>query len=200
MLNILKKHFADWHRLNPVAREDNKNRIRSKYQKTLCIMFSDIAEFSHKTRVLGDLDFLGQLQLVHSISDKYASMHNGRIIRTVGDNLFFAFQDPLSALKTAINIQNELASYNAKVGRDIEKIKVCFGISSGSCLDFGVEIYGDCVNIASKLAEDIAEEEDILVEKDTLLLIRDKLEGHVYKEISRSISGITINYCIIEKQ
>ncbi len=194
MYEILKDIFSGWHDSDPEARKRIKGKIHDKYSRELSIMFSDIADFSYKTRAIGTVEFLSQLDLVYSIARKHTRKNKGRIIRTIGDNLFFAFDGPLESLKTAVSIQKELARENEGKDDPLQKIQVCFGITYGQCLDFKREIYGDCVNMASKLAEDIADSNDILLGEKAFSMIKGHLQDIPAVMENTVISDIPLCY------
>lgn len=74
----------------------------------------------------------------------------GRVINTWGDGLIAEFPSVVEAVRTAVDIQNELAGLNATrpaEGRMLFRI----GINLGDVIVEGDDLYGDGVNIAARL-------------------------------------------------
>ena len=77
-------------------------------------------------------------------------------------------------------------------------IRIACGIDYGKILVVGSEdCFGDAVNRASKLGEDVAEAGDILVTKEAMELVPVEA-GIKAREINISISGIEIPAYMVE--
>jgi len=74
--------------------------------------------------------------------------HNGEVLQFVGDGTFCVFDSAIEAVNSATEIQNTLASEDG--------IDLRIGIHVGDVVSKGEEIYGDGVNVASRL-EPLAE-------------------------------------------
>lgn len=84
------------------------------------------------------------------VIDPTLNENGGRIVRIMGDGLLVEFASPVSAVKTAISIQQTLASL--EVG-DLNKhlLRFRIGLNLGNVVVDGDDILGDCVNIAARL-------------------------------------------------
>ena len=91
------------------------------------------------------------------------SKNSGTLVKFVADNVFASFQSAEDAIKTAIDINNQLDEINQASSKQWD-ICVSTGIDYGRylCTDDG-DVFGDAVNCASKLGEDIAHKNEILV-------------------------------------
>ena len=74
----------------------------------------------------------------------------GRIVDSPGDNVLAEFGSAVNALKCAVAIQELLKEKNAELPDD-RKMVFRIGINIGDVIVEGGEIYGDGVNIASRL-------------------------------------------------
>jgi class 3 adenylate cyclase len=77
---------------------------------------------------------------------------------------------------------------------DAEQIWLAIGIAHGRILDLGgADIFGDAVNIASKLGEDTANEGDILVTADAAAQV-DPPPGFRFEARRTRISALELDY------
>jgi adenylate cyclase len=121
------------------------------------------AGFSHLTRERGILHFLGLIRRSHTMSLPAVEKHGGTIIKIVADDIIAVFDSPKHAIDAAVDMQKRIREYNGAAEEDF-RIGMCIGIESGRILLIGDEdLYGDPVNIASKLGEDLAGRGCILV-------------------------------------
>ena len=123
-------------------------------RKLAAIMFTDIKSFSKKMSENEELAM--QILRVHddtlkAIIEKY----DGKIIKAIGDAFMVDFSSAVNAVKCAIESQEVFFVYN-KGKTELEKIEVRIGIHLGDVITDGNDIFGDGVNIASRL-EGIAE-------------------------------------------
>lgn len=115
--------------------------------------------------------------------------HGGRIIKFEADNCFAVFPEPASAARTAITIQHAIAAANILTSEDMD-IHVTIGIDYGKILILNEDdMYGDAVNRACKMGEDIGKADDILITKEAMDMIPEeaRIEG---KPIEVSIGGM----------
>jgi adenylate cyclase len=121
----------------------------------------------------------------------------GRVVKFEADNCFSIFPDPLSAVRAAISMQFAFDAANLLTPDELD-IRIACGIDYGRILLVGGEdCFGDAVNRASKLGEDIACAGEIFVTEEAMKLIPAGA-GIVGKHQEISISGITIHGFAIE--
>jgi class 3 adenylate cyclase len=78
------------------------------------------------------------------------------------DNIFALFEKPEDAIRAAIDMQQWLRRRN--LGKtDADQYSVCIGINSGTVVRLADNVYGDMVNVAAKIGEDVAAKDQILV-------------------------------------
>ena len=122
------------------------------------------------------------------------------MIKYEADNCFAVFPDPLSAVNAAMAMQHAFHASNLMTSDDLD-IYISCGIDYGKILVIkGEECFGDAVNRASKLGEDIAAAGEVLITKEALEMIPREM-GIKTRELSVSISGINITaYSVIVRQ
>lgn len=85
----------------------------------------------------------------------------GRVVDFIGDNMLAEFPSTLAAVECAVQIQHTLAEMNTTLA-DSRRMNFRIGIHLGDVMSDGERIYGDGVNIASRL-ESLAEPGGICV-------------------------------------
>lgn len=124
------------------------------HRKLTTIFSADVQGYSR----LMEADEEGTLATLKRYRDamgRLIAAHGGRVINTWGDSLLAEFPSVVEAVRAAIDVQNELASYNAGL-TDHERMLFRIGINLGDVMVEGADIYGDGVNIAARLQESAA--------------------------------------------
>jgi class 3 adenylate cyclase len=123
--------------------------------------------------------------------------YNGSMIKYEADNCFAVFPDPLSAVDAALAMQHAFAASNILTADDFD-IHIACGIDYGKLLVIGREdCFGDPVNRASKMGEDLAAAGEILVTKEAMDMIPTAANIPA-REMIVSISGILIPAYVIQ--
>lgn len=125
--------------------------------------------------------------IVEPIIRKYG----GRVVKFEADNCFARFRKAENAADAAVGIQIAVAAANRTTPEDID-IEVSIGIDHGDYLLIeGKDFFGNPVNRASKLGEDLGGAGDILLTEDVMRCIknRERFEGET---VEFSISGISL--------
>lgn len=135
--------------------------------KNLTIMFTDIKGFTQKTSQQSrsatvDL-IMRHRDLLMPVFDKY----HGRVVKTIGDAFLVVFESPTNAVLTGIELQDVLMEHN-RDSHDGERLEVRVAINSGEVSLVDGDIYGEPVNIASRL-ESISEANEIYFTESTFL-------------------------------
>src|SRR6266700_8378696 len=115
---------------------------------------------------------------------------NGTEIKTIGDAFLVEFQSALEAAQCAIEIQRALAKRNADAPAE-RQIEVRIGIHIGDVVHRGDDVYGDGVNIASRI-EQLAGAGGICVSMDVERQIRNALEARFEKFGSADLKNIKL--------
>src|SRR5438128_11932336 len=115
---------------------------------------------------------------------------NGIEIKTIGDAFLVEFGSALEAAQCAIEIQRTLAKRNHDVTSD-RRIEVKIGIHIGDVVHREGDVYGDGVNIASRI-ESLAGAGGICVSMDVERQIRNALEARFEKFGSAELKNIKL--------
>ena len=115
---------------------------------------------------------------------------NGTEIKTIGDAFLVEFGSALEAAQCAIEIQRTLAKRNADIPPD-RRIEVKIGVHIGDVVHRGGDVYGDGVNIASRI-EPLAGAGGICVSMDVERQIRNTLEARLEKLEATELKNISV--------
>jgi len=118
-------------------------------RKLTTIFCADVQDY---TRLMGkdEEGTLATLRRYRDAMTRLIEAHGGRVINTWGDGVFAEFPSVVEAVRAAIDVQNELAGYNAAM--DTEKQMLFrIGLNLGDVIADGNDLYGDGVNIAARL-------------------------------------------------
>src|SRR5512139_3718226 len=131
-------------------------RIWDLFGEEWCVMFTDLSGFSRNVAQFGIIHFLqtiveSERMLVPVIED-----HDGILLKTEGDSFLVIFRNVKKAVLCALKMQETVCVYNQSQPAE-EKVLLCVGIGYGKMLRIGdTDVFGQEVNAASKLGEDIA--------------------------------------------
>ncbi len=158
-------------------------------RKLAAIMFTDMVGYS----ALSQRDDRLALELLeehrHLLREIFPRFH-GTEIKTIGDAFLVEFGSALEAAQCAIEIQRTLAKRNHDVTLD-RRIELKIGIHIGDVVHRDGDVYGDGVNIASRI-EQLAGAGGICVSMDVERQIRNALEARFEKFGTADLKNIKL--------
>ncbi len=124
-------------------------------RKLTTIMAMDVVGYSRlmERDEEGTLDRLKRAR--SAVFDPTISKHSGRVVKLLGDGALVEFPSVVGAFHCAVSIQDELSQRNSDIDEK-QKIVLRIGMHLGDVIVEDDDIYGDGVNVASRL-EQIAE-------------------------------------------
>lgn len=148
-------------RLNP----EFDRRLAKDCGRELAVMMCDSSGFSRKTKEHGILQFLAVMVRVYDGLNPIVARRRGTVISQGADNLLAVFTDCDHAAAAALDMHRWLAKRNA--GRpEAETFNICIGIHYGHLLRLRNDVFGDAVNVAAKVGEDLAGRDETLLTRD----------------------------------
>ncbi|RUV79988.1 adenylate/guanylate cyclase domain-containing protein, partial [Mesorhizobium sp. M5C.F.Ca.IN.020.14.1.1] len=143
-------------------------------QRLAAILAADMAGYSR----LMEADESGTLARLRThrieLVDPAIAKNKGRIIKTTGDGMLVEFQSVTDAVKCAVEIQQRMKRRNSDVPQE-RRIEFRIGINLGDIIFEDEDIFGDGVNIASRI-EQLADVGGICVTAAVATQIADRLE------------------------
>ncbi|MEN3331669.1 MAG: adenylate cyclase [Blastocatellia bacterium] len=142
---------------------DIDQQILQTFEQRVAILAMDMCGFTSITLAHGIIHFLAMIRQMEEVSTPAVTGNGGRVIKQEADDLFAVFSDPVQALEAALNIRRGFNALN-KVLPPARHLHGSIGIGFGNTLVIGDEdLFGSEMNLACKLGEDIAEEDEILL-------------------------------------
>jgi adenylate cyclase len=153
-------------------KDDASNTVPTETRRLAAIMFTDIVGFS---RQMGSNEArtLRLLDTHNELIQRAVTEHHGTVIKTVGDAFLVDFPSVVRAVQCAQQIQAQFRAHNT--GKEnAEQIHVRIGIHLGDVVQREGDVFGDGVNIASRLQE--------LAEPDTICI-----SDMVYRDVVKKL-------------
>lgn len=155
----MEKFFAAIDRYGsapPERRVELDNAVWEEFGVERAVLVLDMSGFSLATRRRGIVPYLAMVRRMQEVTGPVVGALGGDVVKYEADNLFAVFPDVPEAVEAAGAINRAIAAGNAlRDGEDA--VQVSIGISFGRLLLVpGKDLYGDCVNLACKLGEDVA--------------------------------------------
>jgi formylglycine-generating enzyme required for sulfatase activity/class 3 adenylate cyclase len=158
-------------------------------RRLAAIVAADIAGYSR----LMELDEEGTHERVKRIQrdliEPSITEHYGRLVKTTGDGFIAIFDSPLEAVRCGIVIQQNMSGRNTSLPRD-QWIGYRIGINLGDVIIEVDDIYGDGVNVASRL-EGLAEPGQVYISGGIYEQIKNKLVCGYESLGDRKVKNIT---------
>ena len=142
-------------------------------RKISAILSADVAGYSK----LMETDEETTVRTMESYRRSISSLieqHNGRVVDSPGDNLLAEFGSVVDAVQCAVEVQHVIRAKNA-VAPEARRMQFRIGISLEDVIEEGDRIYGDGVNIASRI-EGMADPGGICI------------SGAAYEQIKRKLA------------
>jgi len=127
----------------------NFNMASKDKRKLAAIMFVDVVGYS-RMMASNEERTLELLKDFENICSPIISDNEGVIIKKVGDELFCEFSSAKQAVDSALVIQKAIQPYNDSRPKDF-KLQVRIGIHVGDIVLRDGDVFGDGVNIASRI-------------------------------------------------
>lgn len=132
-----------------------------KFRRRITVMFTDIRGSTAYFEKFGDVAGLIMVHKCNKTLRQVAEQHGSRVHKTIGDAIMASFEDCKQAVQAAIAMQEKLATDNAAKPED-QKILVRIGLHYGTGIVKSNDVFGDVVNVASRV-ESVARPEQILI-------------------------------------
>ena len=143
-------------------------------RRLAAVMFTDIVGFT----AMSQQDEKHALQIVESHNDMLRPIfakYGGTEVKTIGDSFLVEFKSALAASECAIEIQRMLGEVNKNTAAPI---MVRIGLHLGDVVRQGNDIFGDAVNVASRI-QPLAEPGGICLSEEVYSVIRNKISNPI---------------------
>jgi adenylate cyclase len=184
--------------LSAAADEEEQGIIRKaiwdRFGTSGATFISDMANFSRTSRSHGICHFLKLIHRAREVVRPAVTANGGVLLKCDADNCYAYFEDAGKAIQASFDINAELFRRNQELELD-EHIYLSVGVDYGDLLLVGTsDFYGDPVNTASKLGEDLAVQGETLITERALHRTTISVSPRVERMMARIIFAFTSNW------
>lgn len=133
-----------------------------RFRREITVMFTDIrgstAYFEKHGDIMGVMMVHQCTEVLRNQIDRHAG---AKFIKTIGDAVMATFEDPKIAVECAVAMQKALREHNATRLPD-DNIAIRIGLNYGPGIVKTDDVFGDVVNVASRV-ESVAQAEQIII-------------------------------------
>lgn len=161
-MSAIFKFIGEWTAANPGLEAGLEAALWDRFGCEQTVLVVDMEGFTTSTRERGIVHYLRLIQRMQATAEPLLIRHGGRLVRFEADNLFAVFPEPNQAVAMMQALINQLEDDNRRRARS-DQVHVSAGIDHGKILLAEADFFGDAVNMASKLGEDLARSQEVLV-------------------------------------
>lgn len=145
----------------------------TKQTHARAVMFADLSGSSSLYKVLGNLDAKQTIDDTLSAMIEEVKLHQGRLIKTIGDEIMVSFEDPCQAAECAQMLQRQTTLVN-------HELPVRIGLCFGDTVVDQDDLFGETVNDAAYLTH-IARAGQILVSQPLAECLSENLRSECHE-------------------
>jgi class 3 adenylate cyclase len=182
------------HRLaDPSLAAEQDDELWQELGQTRAIFVMDLSGFTRLTRTRGILHFLSLYRRAIRFTVPILEQARGRLVKREADNLIAVFESPIDALASARSIVAASAALDSSLDED-SRVYPCIGLGYGRILELLDDVFGDEVNLAFKLAEDIAKKREILLTSAAKEALSRESEPLSVEPLDVTLGGVSVPY------
>src|SRR3979490_2085695 len=164
------------------ARESSPRRLAA-------IIAGDISGYSRLMQIDEEGTHGRVKRIERELIEPSITEHHGRLVKTTGDGFLAIFDSPVEAVRCGIGIQQNMVGRNASQPKH-HWIEYRIGINLGDVIIEPTDVYGDGVNIASRL-ENIADPGQVYISGGIYEQVKHKLVCGYESLGDRKVKNIT---------
>ena len=178
-------------------REKIETTLWQEFGKVKAVFVMDMSGFSLLSHRHGIVHYLSIVKRMQLTTQPIVEKYRGQVVKFEADNCFAMFDDPLSAVRAAIALNTAFFAMNVLTEDEFD-IRVSIGIDYGDVLLIGgPDYFGNTVNRACKIGEDIGGPGEILVTATAFKQIPETA-GIQGRKVEIAIAGVPVEVYSIE--
>src|SRR5437879_1726009 len=146
--------------LNRPTGQLDRAAVLESLRRNITILFTDLKGSTNYFEKYGDAAGLLMVHRCNTMLAESVERHGGRVIKTIGDAVMAAFEEPAEAIASSIEMQEAITADN-KDKIDSQRISIRIGINYGLGLVKSNDVFGDVVNVASRVESAAAPEQKV---------------------------------------
>lgn len=157
-------------------RERLDGLFKEKFTRTIAVMFTDLKGSTSLAESQGDFAVRAMLKQHNDIVIPAVKKHKGVLVKTMGDGTMSYFEGAQEALRAGAEIQRGMDAFNLQKTLPVP-ILMRIGIHVGRGIVEHNDIFGDVVNVASRI-EGQACPGEVFLSEEAYLALSDRTEIH----------------------
>ena len=159
-------------------------------ERPIAIQFSDLRGFSHFTAAHGDREAFRIANQFTELVGSSVEKHDGKLLKTYGDGVMTCFDDPVQAIVCAAEMQELLCEEYCGLDEDDDPtISAGIGLTWGTAILTGNDLFGHSVNLAKRLSDEAKGGQ--IVTNGSLLDETGEIDGYSYRDMgARELKGL----------
>ncbi len=149
------------------------------------VLFADVAGSTGLYESLGDATAKRMIDELLAALAGLTVRHNGRVIKTIGDEIMCLFENAERGFHAASEMQHKVDSMPVVSGA---KRRIRIGFHSGAVIEENGDVFGDTVNVASRMTA-LARGMQIMTSRSTVDALPLFLRGRTRDIASVSVKG-----------
>jgi formylglycine-generating enzyme required for sulfatase activity/class 3 adenylate cyclase len=158
-------------------------------RRLAAIVAGDISGYSRLMQIDEEGTHARVKRIERDLIEPSIAEHHGRLVKTTGDGFIAIFDSPVEAVRVGIVIQQNMFARNASLPKH-HWIEFRIGVNLGDIIIEADDVYGDGVNIASRL-EGIADPGQIYISSGIYEQVKHKLVCGYEALGDRKVKNIT---------
>ncbi|MBX9849959.1 MAG: FHA domain-containing protein [Rhodocyclaceae bacterium] len=139
--------------------------------RNCCVLFADVAGSTRLYQQLGDSEALRAIERCLNRVERAIVACGGKVVKTIGDELMATFPTAEMACHASGVMHARIEGLPAVAG---DKLAIRVGFHYGSVLVDGGDVFGNTVNVASRITE-IAKAREIITSADSAALLSENV-------------------------
>lgn len=165
-----------------------QQELTRRFERRLLMVFSDIVGSTPYFARFGDAIGRQLHQLHFDLIEQSFGAHQGRLVDAVGDGAFCVFPDAESGLRGVVAFHQAIARANA-VRQRPHQMQVRIGLHWGPVLTDGVQVTGDSVHIAARVAR-VADPGAVVLTRSVFQELGPRARLHCHSAGVRELKGV----------
>lgn len=152
--------------------------------RTMTVGFADLVGFTSLTRHVDEDTLAALVDRFEAIAYDVIAAAGGRVVKTVGDEVMFTAEDARIGVEIAVSLAE-------RVGAEADLPDLRVGVACGAVVSRLGDIYGEPVNIASRLTS-LARPGSVLVDRELATALEGDDRWDVRRVPPRPVRGYTL--------
>ena len=146
-------------------------KFKREHMQKMTVFFIDIAGYTEKSQSVDNSTLIKIIKAFEEIVTSTVTEWGGTIVKKMGDGILAVFMQPVRAVKAALEVQRKIHEHSS-VRVEQEKFQVRVGLNTGKVIRRDNDVFGDVVNVASRM-QGVAAKGDVVLTKATYEEIKD---------------------------